>query len=482
MTGFVLLTVLHIIISVYAAILAVYLHRKGDTVFAVGVLLLGALNFMASSLPALYNIITNQLRESYVIYLNTWTKGLAVEAIRVGLALVTFNFIILLKRNNNNEYQTLSISDYSVSDYRVLLFIVLTAIILHIIIQPFSTSSFESAEYGIFGERLATQFTSLTARLGVTLSIFSGFIQPGLALLFILAWRKRNWTAVLLFSILLFYFIFPHILLGSRSALITPIIIFSFIAFETGKIRRFWTTALVSITLLIIFSAWFVDYRSSPGATYTNRTIYERLEAIYESAVNRTFSRGTESIFSSLDDFTYRTNTTLLAGYFVDDANLKGFTGKQAYYNSIFFFVPRLVWPEKPVPGSIDGSLLTIPDRYIVYLIGGNSINNEAGVGMGGVAYWHFGWIGVIFAGIIQGIALYVLIILTRRFPALIGFMLFWNAMRPPAFSFFFASPNLLIMYFVNNVLIGIILVYGFTLLTRYFGNSRQRQLDGSNS
>jgi hypothetical protein len=92
-----------------------------------------------------------------------------------------------------------------------------------------------------------------------------------------------------------------------------------------------------------------------------------------------------------------------------------GFT---TYLGSIFFPIPRMVWPEKPAAGSTDGTL----SSSAIYLVMELAYGYEAGASMGpslasAHAYWEGGWGWLVAAGYITGLLWSIIFNLCRRLP-----------------------------------------------------------------
>lgn len=111
-----------------------------------------------------------------------------------------------------------------------------------------------------------------------------------------------------------------------------------------------------------------------------------------------------DSVNELLDAFSWRAqgprNSTVLYKLH-DSGNSGGFT---PYIGGIFFPLPRIIWPDKPVIGSSDGTTFGRP-AYIVMRIGYGLPYHTMGPYLASAAaYWSLGWFGVFLCGFATGL------------------------------------------------------------------------------
>ena len=105
-----------------------------------------------------------------------------------------------------------------------------------------------------------------------------------------------------------------------------------------------------------------------------------------------------------LDAFSWRAqgprNSTILYKLH-DSGNVAGLT---PYVGAILFPLPRIIWPDKPVIGSLDGTTLGRA-AYLVMRIGRGLPSHVMGPYLASAAaYWSLGWFGVFIYGFITGL------------------------------------------------------------------------------
>ena len=92
-------------------------------------------------------------------------------------------------------------------------------------------------------------------------------------------------------------------------------------------------------------------------------------------------------------------NGAIMYGY-LETTN--DFAYDHPYYGVFFSVIPRSIWTEKPVPGSKDGTYYgTIPFLLGKIRYGSDNLTLTAHGPI--TMYWQFGWIGVIFGGLLSG-------------------------------------------------------------------------------
>jgi hypothetical protein len=79
--------------------------------------------------------------------------------------------------------------------------------------------------------------------------------------------------------------------------------------------------------------------------------------------------------------------------------------GINPIYHSLFGFIPRSIFPEKPHPSTVDGDNIRSQGMYIIYReIHGVNSASMVEFSTGAHSYWEFGLVGVIVLSIISGI------------------------------------------------------------------------------
>jgi hypothetical protein len=112
-----------------------------------------------------------------------------------------------------------------------------------------------------------------------------------------------------------------------------------------------------------------------------------RTERDAKSVAQDFIERTSTSLFMKFDGFTG--GCVLLRGSGEGAGGLKPFLG------SLLGIVPRVFLPDKPVPGSADGTYLGVPARIAARLQGMGVYGSMIGVSSGAIAIWQLGYYGL---------------------------------------------------------------------------------------
>lgn len=245
-------------------------------------------------------------------------------------------------------------------------------------------------------------------KLGVPyiFSFFQSFLFPSSIALFLVLKEKKIFKSFIfrtlsfcgLLSFLVFYFI-KIVFTSQRILIIKPFILMfaGFVLMKRLK-KRYILNIVLLFLLLIYFGDILTKYRQL-FFTYRNEplSIVEQIRLIRSFKEKADFSEALYHLASRCD---LAQNSSLL--FYASDKF--GFITYRPYIGSIFAWIPRLIWPNKPFPGSYDGTFATSPPYFIGYLkrgiFGGY---HSATAPAAGIMYWQFGWFGVILGGFIIG-------------------------------------------------------------------------------
>jgi hypothetical protein len=168
---------------------------------------------------------------------------------------------------------------------------------------------------------------------------------------------------------------------GSRIALVGPLFIVCYRAFATERIqsRRGLRKIFSTLTVAAIFVA-SLALSQIIGSTRVGNTVSDPLSTLESfdqlGALNTLYAK-----FNSIGS-----GVQLIEGYGA------GAAGFKPYIGSLLFFVPRFIYPNKPVAGSIDGSYAGIPARLVPTLFNPNDTINNVGVSPLAISIWEWGW------------------------------------------------------------------------------------------
>lgn len=145
-----------------------------------------------------------------------------------------------------------------------------------------------------------------------------------------------------------------------------------------------------------------------------------------------------------------------------------GTAGTRPYIGSLLVFLPRFIFPDRPVAGSIDGTIYGTPARLVPQLQQASDSKN-VGVSPYAISIWHFGWL---FGGgllIVSGI---LNLLLLQYFLSRSGVpykILAVYVIKIPTFVGVFNSPDVLLKNGVEIVAMAVLLGLFTTLLNLRF-------------
>jgi len=122
-----------------------------------------------------------------------------------------------------------------------------------------------------------------------------------------------------------------------------------------------------------------------------------------------------------------------------------GQAGWTPYEGAALALLPRLLLPNKPSPGSGDGSPAGHPSRVVARILGYNSMAGNMGVSPGAITLWQLGWAGLVLlvaANVIHVVVVYTLLLSRSAAVNAIGLQL----IAVPAFHTLFATPDVILM------------------------------------
>jgi hypothetical protein len=162
-----------------------------------------------------------------------------------------------------------------------------------------------------------------------------------------------------------------------------------------GYRRKALIYLTVSVAFLLLFSSAFLTFRAN-AEQHADESVVGKSESIYQ-----VWSQDTPKYGASLwlTTFLIRLDSVQNAGILADQTIKSGkFATYRPFVGSLLAWAPRYVWPQKPLPLSIDGTVAGLP-WYLVMSYRDEPWNNGS-VSVAGVAYWQFGWLGVVVTAI----------------------------------------------------------------------------------
>jgi hypothetical protein len=271
-----------------------------------------------------------------------------------------------------------------------------------------SLSFFRAFEQGLLFYGAIDKMTSEGLPLGGSylIGFLSSFFLPSSIVLMFFRkehtnlWSGRIYAYTGLFSFLA-YIIISILVHAQRIVFVeTSIMLLAGVALIRGKIRmsKVATVLMFAFVVTILFTAPFSEYRQGIFGTYGISP------PLFKLASDMSGFMGSYSMIENLRALLVRMDLAQNAGIFFDYANKYGFAGFNPYKGVVVSWVPRIIWENKPFPGSYDGTIAT----HLSFLLG----SLQSGVVSGyhsmtkpssGAMYLQFGWFGIIIGALIVG-------------------------------------------------------------------------------
>jgi hypothetical protein len=175
-----------------------------------------------------------------------------------------------------------------------------------------------------------------------------------------------------------------YILSGSRIHLFAPFILFAIYYRNKSKSIKNLVIILLAVLIIGILISGTLAY--SIGMLRTS-PIYG-FKDIIESSKEGNLRQGFQELFIKFD--------SISPGAILLKFDGPGKGGLMPYVGSVLAIIPRYIYPEKPFPGSKDGTASGDPARYVPRLAGIFSESLNVGVSTVAITIWQFGYIGII--------------------------------------------------------------------------------------
>lgn len=224
-------------------------------------------------------------------------------------------------------------------------------------------------------------FTLLYALLGAFFTYIALKAQKGLILYVSLG--------LILLSVV------QSVLTGSRIPMMWPLFIFIFRFWGPIKASLFARSVRRRIIIVVAVPVIFLGIMAMSaliGSTRSKQSLLD-VEWDFESFNSIVLIQNLYSKFNS-----FSTGIQLINGYG------SGTAGYKPYIGSLFYFVPRFIYPNKPIAGSVDDTYFGTPARLVPALDNPNDTINNRGVSPLAISIWHWGWIGGMFAFLLGGL------------------------------------------------------------------------------
>lgn len=226
----------------------------------------------------------------------------------------------------------------------------------------------------------------------VLLNTFKAFVAPCLCVLF---FYSKNQVGKLSCLAGIGFVTLHQFSTGARAGWVLTLLSLAFCAAISGqRLRNVILLLSLPAAGLLFTSAALQLYRADDVAREGFRSQLERFES-YKSAHSQS------SLLDNLEALVTRLDLIQAGSFLMREADETGTVGFRPYRGLPFLFVPRSVYPEKPVAGSATGRAEDMPCFLVANLRGQPGNSNSYGVGA--ACYWQFGRIGVVVVGALSG-------------------------------------------------------------------------------
>jgi hypothetical protein len=372
------------------ALLGIYLSRmcwrslRGNRTNILLIMVIYA-NFIWSLCPALVAFLTKEFDLFNFGYdLDVWSRGLWLDIVFFSV------FILTLKSLGSRavfEKWAVGLRN-TPSPVKFLTWLLFLAGGFYLLmIGPWTGVGYEGA-----GRYIQDDLSSAGVTVGgVQLTIYRAVLIPALCVLLFYVPKTRvpKWffyPAAVGFA----YVILDAIASGARGKVLEVCFAIGFCKLVAGYPKKAMLYLVGSGILLFIFSSAFLGFREN-AEEFAGQSALAKSESVFQAWNQDSTKRG---VVLSLTTFLIRLDSVQDAGILADQTSKSGkFATYRPFVGSFLAWVPRYIWPGKPLPLSIDGTVAGLP-WYLVMSYRDEPWNNGS-VSVAGVAYWQFGWLGV---------------------------------------------------------------------------------------
>lgn len=285
----------------------------------------------------------------------------------------------------------------------------------------------------------------------VLLKIIYAFLGAAVSYSAIILEGRKIITMLLFMSILVAAGI--ETLNGSRIAMLFPVFVYFCRMHVQSKSLSAKTIKIAALSLLI--ASFFMPVAMTIGEIRGGGEM--NINALAESDPTSTpVADVAATLFVKFNSFT--PGLDLIEGYGAGSAGINPYVG------SALVFLPRFIFPDRPVAGSVDGTIYGTPPRLVPKLHMASEYMN-VGVSPYAISVWHFGW--VLGAGLLIIVGVFYLLLLQNLLikRGIMYKVIAIYAINIPTFLGVFNSPDALIKNTVEIGIVSICLGIFFTIL-----------------
>jgi len=370
--------------------------------------------FGVSLPPAYYVLLTGRFDVfEYGSPLSTWCFGLFLEIVFYGVFIAIFT---LKRRAPLAESVARSLAHLPRPAQLLVLLALISGIAYGLLWGPWSTSGYEAA-----GGYIQTSLSSPDLAVnGIQMTIFRCVLFPSVCVL--LFYMPRRAVPIWVYPALWMAFAYSSLMAlasGGRGLVLEVGLAVGSCLFAAGKRLKPVAYVVGCFLFLSIFTSAIVTYRGQ-AKNYVGMSLWEKAWIIVE---NKNMEGGDSDFQYWAEKYLTRLDAVQDGGLLTEEArNSHDFASFRPFVGAFLAPVPRYFWSGKPLPLSDNGAVSGLP-WYRVMEYRGTPWNN-GGVTTSGIAYWQFGWLGVILTAAIGALLMRFLSVLLVRGGA-IGILFF---------------------------------------------------------
>ena len=250
---------------------------------------------------------------------------------------------------------------------------------------------------------------------------------------------KRRWTinSILSFLLVLVYAAI-EIYGGARFFLLIPVVILSFKFLSESNITfpiiLFATFGLMFCLYVLVPIVMLIGQSRANGVLQISSIVnLKEIQLAQENVL--------KELFAKLNSYS---TAAILTSHASSSGIGMGAGGITPFLGSAVVFIPRYIWPERPVAGSMDGTIYGHPSRIVAYALLGSDSSN-VGVSPLHICFWEFGYAGFpifVISGVLFMKFINAILKKTSFYAKVVGVFL----LNIPVFAFLLPSPDVMVM------------------------------------
>jgi hypothetical protein len=391
-------------------LLGIYLSRlcwesfRGNRADSILIIVIYA-NFLWAICPAVLAALTGEFDLLNFGYdLGTWSLGLWLDVIFFSVFIITLK-LIGRPRVFENWATQLRNTPSPVKFLTRILF--LGSAFYLFMVGPWTGVGYEGA-----GQYIQDDLSSAEVTVGgIQLTVYRAILIPALCVLLFYLSSKRVpkwllWAGGAGFL----YVILDAIASGSRGKVLEVFFAMGICKLISGFPKKAAIYLAGSVVFVFLFSSAFLAFRENADE-FAGKSAVSKSESVFQSWNQDSAKIGTTLWLTT---FLIRLDSVQDAGILAKQTSKSGeFATYRPFVGSFLAWIPRYIWPGKPLPMSIDGTVAGLP-WYLVMSYRDEPWNNGS-VSTAGVAYWQFGWFGVVVTAFVGGVVFRLLSAIATR-------------------------------------------------------------------